>query len=244
MRNRWKPRSPATVRLTTPPPVGRAGLLAGLLLAGLAAPAAAADLVGRVELTTHGGKRPARGEDPRQAVVWFEPLRPAAAAPPAAGLEVVTQGKEFVPRVLVVPVGSTVRFPNRDPILHNVFSVAQGNAFDLGLAGEGEGGTTTFRKPGVVRVFCNVHHSMVAYLLVLAAPFHTTPGEDGRFALRGVPSGPGRLTVWHERSEPRTVEVRVPAETPLELDLEISKPRIPPHLDKLGRRYGRSRGRY
>lgn len=70
----------------------------------------------------------------------------------------------------MVPAGSTVRFPNQDSILHNVFSVSRANRFDLGLYRRGEGKSATFRQPGVVRVFCNVHHSMVAYVVVVETP--------------------------------------------------------------------------
>jgi len=216
-------------------------------------------LAGTVELLARGGKSPARGEAVEEAVVWFEPLWSDPEVQPGAA-ELVTVNKSFVPRVLAVPRGTTVRFPNRDPILHNAFSVSRGNAFDLGLVEQGPGDEVTFDHSGVVRVFCNVHHDMVAYLLVLDTPWFARPDERGRFTLRGLPPGPGTLHAWHERAEPVRVPVTVdaplsagtsPGASPsgapsrgVEIRLEVSKPRVPPHLNKFGRRYGRSRDRY
>jgi plastocyanin len=212
----------------------------------VAAPAGAADLVGRVEVLAKG--RPSAGQA-SQAVVWFEPDRGGGAPAPARPLEMVTRKKEFQPRVLVALRGATVAFPNRDPILHNVFSVSEARPFDLGLFGTGEAGRVRFEKGGVVRVFCNVHHDMVGYLLVLDTPHHAAPEASGAFRLRGLPAGPGTLTVWHEQAEPWSARVEVPAggaaAPPVEVRLELSKPRIPPHLDKLGRSYReRRRDRY
>jgi hypothetical protein len=102
-----------------------------------------------------------------------------------------------------------------------------------------------YDRPGVVRVFCNVHHSMVAYVVVLATRFFAVPDARGAFALAGLPAGDGTLTVWHERAEPSAVEVRVPAAAPLRVQLATTKPRVPPHLNTFGRSYRRAgRDRY
>jgi len=214
------------------------------LMVAAAAPLAAVDLTGHVEATVKG--RPAPGQA-GLAVVYFEPDRPVPPAK-AGGLQMVTQRKEFSPRVLVAPKGATVEFPNRDPILHNAFSVSEPQPFDLGLFGQGEVGRVTFETPGVVRVFCNVHHDMVGYVLVLDTPFYTRPDGRGGFRLRGLPPGPGTLTVWHEQAEPWSRRLEIPrdgAMPPIAVDLALSKPRIPPHLDKFGRSYlQRRRDRY
>ena len=97
-----------------------------------------------------------------------------------------TRRKQFLPRVLAIGAGESVRFPNEDPILHNVFSQSPDNAFDTGQYGRGEGKTTRFDKPGLVRVYCNVHHSMVGHILVLDTPHFTRPSSDGRFRLTDV----------------------------------------------------------
>jgi plastocyanin len=221
-----------------------AALSAVLAVAALAAasPATGGELRGRLDLVDAKG-RPASDVEPAKAVVYFQPAGARAAlSGPHRTYEIVTRDKEFVPRVLAVPVGSSLRFPNADPILHNVFSVSPGNAFDLGLYRAGPGKTTRLDRPGIVRVFCNVHHSMVAYVLVLDTPYYAAPDAAGDFVLSGLPDGAGTLTVWHEQAEPSSLQVRVPAATPLIVRLEATRPRVPPHLNKLGRSYWRSRG--
>lgn len=211
-----------------------------LLLA--AAPGVALDLQGAIEVRAPGRQERDRSVDVRQAVVTFTPDRPLAGSRPAPGrFQMVTVKKEFEPRILVVPTGSTVTFPNQDPILHNVFSVSGRNAFDLGLVGRGPGKAWRFDSAGLVRVFCNVHHSMVAYVMVVDTPFHGRPEADGRFLLRGVPEGPGKLLVWHERAEAQTLVLASPSAAPPRILLEVSKPRIPPHSDKHGKAYGSTR---
>ena len=128
----------------------------------------------------------------RQAVVYFEPASPQPVRAAEKPFEMVTRRKELVPRLLVIPRGSRVRFPNEDPILHNVFSVSAPNQFDLGLYQQGPGKEKRFEQPGVVRVYCNVHHDMVAYILVLDTPYRASPDADGEFALTGLPAGPGQ----------------------------------------------------
>jgi hypothetical protein len=207
------------------------------------APLKAEELRGRIELLAKGGKGPAKGSDVRQAVVYFEPAR--SAPPPRVSektlekpSQMVTRGKELVPRVLAVPRGSRVRFPNDDPILHNVFSVSSGNAFDLGLYKKGPGKEKTFETAGLVRVYCNVHPSMVAYILVVDTPYIAAPDEDGTFVLTGLPRGGGKLTVWHEQTEPWTVSVQLPAgPAPITAKLEVTRPQVPSHLDKNGKSY-------
>lgn len=218
-------------------------LLLALLFA--APPVAAEDLRGSVQLLAKGGKGPARGAEVRQAVVSWEPVGGAAVRAAAEPLLMQTRKKQFSPRMLVVPRGSRVRFPNEDPILHNVFSASPGNAFDLGLYRKGPGKEQRFTEPGVVRVFCNVHHDMVAYLLVMDTPHVISPGADGSFVLTGLPKGPGRLTVWHEQADPWTADLQLPAEKPVVARVEVVRPRVPPHLNKTGQSYFQSgRDRY
>ncbi|HSG41124.1 MAG TPA: hypothetical protein VLE27_15910, partial [Thermoanaerobaculia bacterium] len=143
--------------------------------------------------------------------------------------------------------GSRVRFPNQDPILHNVFSVSAPNQFDLGLYRQGPGKEKRFESPGLVRVFCNIHHDMVAYVLVLDTPYHVAPDAKGEFVLSGLPRGKGKLTVWHEQAEPWSVDVELPRKTPgpVLAGIEIVRPLIPAHLNKTGQSYFRSeRDRY
>ncbi len=215
-----------------------------LLLVASFTPLGAEELRGRIELLAKGGKGPAKGSDVRQAIVYYEPAVASAGLGSAAGraaektFEMVTRGKEFVPRVLAVERGSRVLFPNADPILHNVFSVSAGNSFDLGLYKKGPGREKTFENPGVVRVYCNVHQAMAAYILVVDTPHFVNPAEDGSFVLTGLPKGAGKLTVWHEQTEPWTISVQLPAgPAPITVRIEVTRPQVPSHLDKSGKSY-------
>lgn len=216
----------------------RSATLAALLVLA-AAPLAATELAGKVRLTEKGRPVAAAEADLDRAVVWFVP-EGKSAAPRAERARMVTVRKQFDPQVLVVPVGSTVDFPNQDPILHNVFSVSDENAFDLGLVGGGEGRSATFRSPGIVQVFCNVHHKMFAHVVVVESAFHALAGGDGGFRLAGLPEGRGTLHYWHERGELGAVALTLPRQAPLEIAIEVTKPRLPPHKNKLGKSYSRS----
>jgi plastocyanin len=200
--------------------------------------AAAAGLEGHIALVVDG--KPLRAEEAADVVVYFRPTAPAAAKPSAAPFEMSTQRKQFVPRILPVVVGSRVKFPNQDPILHNAFSTSKDNAFDVGLYGAGEEQTVTFSHAGYVRVYCNVHHSMVGHILVLDTPYFTRPGADGRFKFSDLPKGRGDLVIWHDRATPWHEEA-MPGETAaVDVTLDLNLRRIPPHMNKFGKPYGRS----
>ena len=141
-------------------------------------------------------KRNKPSPDLGAAVIYLEGTGPAAT--PAA-IDITINDKVYRPRVVVVPVGTTVRFPNTDPFDHNVFSVTEPNQFDLGLYGRGEAKAHTFTRPGLVRVYCNVHPKMVAYVVVMANRYYAQPGVDGSFTIVNVLTGHYRMHVWHER---------------------------------------------
>ncbi|MEM7048042.1 MAG: methylamine utilization protein [Acidobacteriota bacterium] len=211
-----------------------------ILLAAVLAPASvasAAVLSGQVQLVTRSGRPITTSGD---VVVIYQPDQGLENLQPLE-LEIETRKKKFTPRVTVLPVGSSVRFPNRDPILHNVFSVSKGNAFDLGLYRAGAGETAVFETAGLVRVYCNVHQEMVAYVWVVETPHTTIADGKGQFRLEGLPDGPGTLTVWHERSDVKVVELAAPRALREPLRLRAYRPRVPKHLNKFGRSYGRSR---
>lgn len=227
-------------------PGGRTVRAAATALALLLAPALPAQapppagvVEGRIALTSDG--RALRSQEAVDAVVYFRPDAAVAPAVPAEPFEIVTERKAFVPRVLAVPVGATVRFPNRDPILHNVFSTQREAPFDLGLYGKGPGASYTFAQPGVVKVYCNVHHAMVAHVLVMDTPFVARPDAQGRFRLEGLPPGPGELFVWHERAPLWRQRVDALPAAPLAVMLELSRRKVSPHLNKFGQPYRRSR---
>jgi plastocyanin len=204
-------------------------------------PAPASLAVIRGQLTLSSAGRPLRSEEAVDAVVYFRPATPVDVVAPEAPFVIATERKTFVPRVLAIPVGASVRFPNNDPILHNVFSTAKEAQFDLGLYGRSEGEAHRFTQAGVIRVYCNVHHAMTAHVLVMDTPFFAKPDSQGRFRLVGVPAGPGELYVWHERSQLWRQAIDAGADVDIQIPLELSKRRIPPHLNKSGQPYRRTR---
>ena len=216
----------------------RAITILALSLCLWAVPGESAELSGRIEIKgVSQGRRMAEAME--GAVVYFEPESAVKAKPQPRAEEMTTRQISFQPRVMAINPGTTVRFPNEDTILHNVFSVSPGNTFDLGFYRRGDGKSWTFDEPGLVRVFCNVHYSMAANILVLETPYFTKPDPDGSFRLEGLPAGKGRLRVWQDQSRPWSLEVEVPAQQPVVASLQKSRKRIEPHLNKHGEPYKR-----
>ena len=146
----------------------------------------------------------------------------AGAAPTRLAVE--QRGETFAPHVLPVLRGSTVEFPNEDPVFHNVFSLSSSRSFDLGRYPKGTSKSVRFDRPGTVQVFCHIHSDMSAVVLVLNNPFFTIPAAPGRYAIDGVPAGDYRLVAWHERIKPIVRRVRVQAGETTILDLDVPLP--------------------
>src|SRR4051794_19482998 len=173
----------------------------------------------------------------RVIVVYAEPL--GEHEPPKPGhYELKQQGKTFIPHVLPIPVGSTITFPNDDPIFHNVFSMTRPGPFDLGLYRAGDSKTRVFTKPNLYRVFCNIHPQMNALLLVFPSSFIAEANAQGMYRL-DLPPGRYRLSAWSERSDPATEEIPVEstAVSAPELTLDESKFVEIPHKNKYGLDY-------
>jgi plastocyanin len=214
---------------------------AGLAVAALAAGAPATAVSGRVTMLD---KENQASDDVGQAVVW---LSGAGGRPrPAVTTDIGTSKKEFSPHVLVVPVGSTVSFSNYDPFNHNVFSLSEENPFDLGLYGRGEVRSVRFEKPGLVRVYCNVHAQMSALVVVRDSPWYTQPASDGTFSLSSVPPGEYTLHAWHERAPEVSRPLTVPAGgvEQVTVELDATGYEFKPHLNKQGQPYPQQGRRY
>ncbi len=217
------------------------GLAAVMVLTppGPRAQGAPARVAGHVTILEKGN-RPS--PDLGDAVVFLEspgpPARPATA-------EIFIRDKTYAPHVSVLPLGSTVRFPNLDPFNHNVFSVSEPNQFDLGLYGRGEAKAHTFTASGLVRVFCNVHPRMVAYVLVMISRWYAQPAGDGAFAITDVPPGRYTLHVWHERVATEVVKditVTPQGAGDLQISLDARGYKWQPHKNKYGQDYPTNAG--
>jgi plastocyanin len=209
-------------------------LAAAVWAAVIAAPAAQAQVSGKVTITDAGGKAAA---DVGNAVVYLEGHGPRGTP---TRVEMTLDGRSFSPRVIVVPVGSTVVFPNHDPFNHNVFSLSDPNAFDLGLYGRGEKGEHRFRRAGVVQVYCNIHPQMAGFIVVRDYAYYAQPGGDGTYTIESVTPGRYTLHVWHERAPEVIREIVVPEGGLADQDvaMDASGYRLAAHKNKYGQEYG------
>ena len=163
-------------------------------------------------------KTQSAGDDVRDVVLSLRGLPAGGAAPAAHEPRMAQRSQSFEPRVLGVPAGTTVAFPNFDPIFHNVFSYSKTKRFDLGRYGNGKSATVTFGKPGLVKVFCEIHSNMTAFIYVTETPWVVQPDATGRFVLDGVPEGTYTLELWHPERGARSETVTVgPAAKPVEV---------------------------
>jgi plastocyanin len=179
-------------------------------------------------------------------VVWLEPVGPANAAdsaPRPGHTRMEQRGKSFVPHILAIQAGTSVSFPNLDPIFHSAFSNFSGQTFDLGLYAPGTSRTIAFDRPGIVRVFCNIHPAMSAVIVVLKQRWFAISNAAGAFGISGVPGGEYRLHVFHERA---TAEALRDLDREIEISSDSSLPPIAisetgyievPHKDKYGQEY-------
>ncbi len=142
-------------------------------------------------------------------VLWLTPTgnaTPSFPAPQGSNrARLVQRNKSFGPHVLVVPVGSVVEFPNRDPFFHNVFSLFEGKRFDLGLYEAGSTRNVVFDKPGISYIFCNIHSEMSAVVIALSTPYYGISDPHGRVDISRVPPGRYTLRIWYEETLPEVL---------------------------------------
>ena len=115
----------------------------------------------------------------------------------------------FVPHVLAVAIGTAIDFPNHDPLLHNVFSASPAKKFDLGMYDQGQTRTVTFDTAGVVRIGCNVHPKMEAFVVVHTNPYVGVTDAQGSYTIAGAPAGSYQVHIWHASLAERQVPVVV-----------------------------------
>ncbi len=181
------------------------------------APAQNSDVT--VRLTVGGSPRHAATAE---GAVWLVPLGPVPPRSDAQATDkqpqsyqLLQKGKEFHPHLLVVPVGSSIDFPNMDPFFHNVFSLFEGKRFDLGLYEAGSRRSVRFDREGISYIFCNIHSEMGAVVISLRTPYFATIGSDRTAVIHNVPDGQYILKAWSEdataaslRSTERNIDIK------------------------------------
>ena len=190
---------------------------------------------GKVMFLTKRGQKPVVNE----TLVWLEPMGRAPKRP-AYAFTMTTRSKTFLPHVLAVPAGSTVGFPNEDPIAHNLFSLTPGNTFDLGLYRRGAGKDHKFDAPGVVNVYCNVHPNMSAVVHVMTTPYYGFTDANGNYSF-DVPAGKYRVTAWNEQGGTAVSDIEVKSDGtvagPTLLTIDGRNFRFVEHTNKFGQAY-------
>lgn len=209
-------------------------------------PVAAAVVTGSVSVTPSDTARGRAPVTSAGVVVWLEPEDHRSTTAVARRVAQMTQQrKQFVPHLLAIPVGTTVEFPNLDPIFHNAFSNIDGQPFDVGLYPPGSARRVLFRRPGVVRIFCNIHQSMNAVIVVAPTPWIAVSDRNGAFSIVGVEPGKYTLHVFHERATQPTLdalarEIEIRAGTLTIPKIQVSETGYieMPHKNKYGQDYG------
>jgi plastocyanin len=146
-----------------------------------------------------------------RSVVYLESAPAAAFADVEPVHALMDQRNEtFIPHVLAIVAGTTVDFPNSDKTYHNVFSISKARSFDLGRYAAGRSKSVRFDRPGIVRVFCEIHSHMSAFILVFNHRFFAVTGPDGRYQIGGVPPGHYTLDAWNEGAVRESRQITVP----------------------------------
>jgi plastocyanin len=145
----------------------------------------------------------------------------AAHAKPPETVVINQRNMRFEPDLVVIPTGSTVHFPNADPIFHNIFSLSKIQAFDLGFYPQGQSRTVKFSRSGIVQVYCHIHANMYAAIVVTSSPWYARPAVDGSFSWSDVPAGHYRLTAWHKIAGLFKTEIDVPESGKMDTTIRI-----------------------
>ena len=149
-----------------------------------------------VELGTDGEADPLAFE--RSHVAVYLEGGPKSPSTEITKASIEQRDRRFVPDLVVIPAGSTVSFPNFDPIFHNVFSLSKAKSFDLGNYREGQSRLVTFPVPGLVAVYCHLHSNMAASIVVAPSRWAVRVDKDGIFSLKDIPAGTYTVVAWHK----------------------------------------------
>ena len=160
--------------------------------------------------------------DRRRAVVYLETAPRGAFEDREPQRSRMDQRNEtFLPNVLAITVGSVVDFPNNDSTYHNVFSLSKPKRFDLGRYAQGRSKSVRFDRPGVVRVFCDIHSHMSAFIIVFNHRYFDTTDAEGHYRIDSIPAGTYTVAAWHDGADRDTRVVSIPESGSVELDFVV-----------------------
>jgi plastocyanin len=151
-----------------------------------------------VKLSEDSNKDPIAYEMSRVVIYLEGPQSPDDNPVSGPPVQIAQRDRRFTPDLVVVPAGSTVSFPNMDPIFHNIYSLSKAKAFDLGSFDQGETRKVVFAKPGIVEIYCHLHPNMAATVVVTPNRWFARPDSDGRFRIPNVPPGQYTVVAWHK----------------------------------------------
>lgn len=176
---------------------------------------AGGDITGTVKVT--------RARSSENAVVYIEKIPGKTFDPPKDNPAVDQKNMTFIPHVLPVLIGTTVNFKNSDPELHNIYTPSPaGDKFNLGTWPAGNVKTYTFKKPGIVKLLCNLHPEMLAFIVVVETPYYAVTDRKGAYTIKNVPPGAYKISAWHERANKVvTQDVTVPATGTVTVDFTL-----------------------
>ena len=202
----------------------RTGALAFLIVLFFA-PAYAAEGIktGTVKGTITIGGKPAA-----DVVLSVEGLAPklmkTKVSVKSAAASIDQREMKFMPRVIAIVAGTKVSFPNNDKAWHNVYSASEAKKFDLGLYAPKQSRDVTFDRPGVVRILCNVHPNMEAFIVVKGHPYFSAADSQGGYQINNVPLGKARLEIWHPEFGTRVAPVELVREAEVvAIDIDLKK---------------------
>jgi plastocyanin len=183
--------------------------------------------------------RDASGAPVADAAVFAVPAGGGGEAKRAAKVQIEQREREFIPFVTVLQAGTTVSFPNRDPILHHVYSFSPAKSFEIKLYGQGKSpAEVVFDQPGVVTLGCNIHDWMIAYVVVVPTPYFGRSGADGIVRIRDLHAGSYEVRAWHPQqrsaASPQTAPLEAATQGHLDFTLDTAprKQRYKPPLDR------------
>jgi plastocyanin len=205
---------------TAPVPVASAG--AGALRGRVEIRRAIAPTERRPGVSDLGSSGARDLPDRRRAVVYLESAPGGAfedREPDRARMD--QRNETFIPGVLAITVGTVVDFPNNDSTYHNVFSLSKAKRFDLGRYAQGRSKAVRFDRAGIVRVFCDIHSHMSAFVLVFSHRYFATTDDDGRYRINNIPSGTYAVVAWHDGADRETRTVTIPDGGSVELDFLV-----------------------